>query len=354
MVGHLLAVQAQDSRGARLAIRARAVGVSAADVDRALSVERSLVIGWLNRGTLHLVRREDYWWLHAVTTPQLTAGTMRRLRQEGVDADSAERGVATMVRTLDRDGPLSRSELRERLAGAGVPTAGQALVHLLALASVRGLVVRGPLQDAGTEQAFVLAQDWLGAASPIDRASALARLARRYLTGHGPATDRDLARWAGIPVGEARRGLGAIAAGLAERCDGTVELRGATAGDRPGTPPARLLGAFDPLLLGWRSRGEVVGDREADVVSGGIFRACVLVDGRAAGLWRLARGRVAMSPFARLPDDVAAALVRDGRDVVTFLGDAPQVTGPSPRTTSGARLVHEDNPTRGPSGPGLT
>lgn len=56
----LLAVQAQDARGARLAVRARTTGLSSADVDRALSDERSLLITWLNRGTLHLVRSEDY------------------------------------------------------------------------------------------------------------------------------------------------------------------------------------------------------------------------------------------------------------------------------------------------------
>ena len=51
----LLAVQAQDPRGARLAIRARTEGLTAADVDRALTADRSIVIQWLNRGTLHLV-----------------------------------------------------------------------------------------------------------------------------------------------------------------------------------------------------------------------------------------------------------------------------------------------------------
>ena len=65
----LLAVQGQDPRGARLAVRARTEGVTAADVDRALSEDRSLLITWLNRGTLHLVRSEDYPWLHALTTP---------------------------------------------------------------------------------------------------------------------------------------------------------------------------------------------------------------------------------------------------------------------------------------------
>jgi hypothetical protein len=56
----LLAIQGQDPRGARLAVRARTEGCSAADVDRALTEDRSLLITWLNRGTLHLVRSEDY------------------------------------------------------------------------------------------------------------------------------------------------------------------------------------------------------------------------------------------------------------------------------------------------------
>ena len=87
----LLAVQAQDLRSARLAIRARTGGLTVADVDRALTSERTLVLGWLNRGTLHLVRREDYWWLHALTTPPLFTGNARRLTQTGVTPVCARR-----------------------------------------------------------------------------------------------------------------------------------------------------------------------------------------------------------------------------------------------------------------------
>ncbi len=53
VVERLLAVQAQDPRGARLAIRARSVGLVAGDVDRGLTQDRTLLISWLNRGTLH-------------------------------------------------------------------------------------------------------------------------------------------------------------------------------------------------------------------------------------------------------------------------------------------------------------
>ena len=76
----LLAVQAQDLRSARLALRARTRGLALADIDRALTDERTLLVSWLNRGTLHLVRPDDYWWLHALTTPPLLTGNARRAR----------------------------------------------------------------------------------------------------------------------------------------------------------------------------------------------------------------------------------------------------------------------------------
>ena len=86
-----------------------------------------------------------------------------------------------------------------------------------------GHVVRGPF--VGGTQAYVLTSDWLGGVDPVPREEALARLARRYLAGHGPADDRDLAKWSGLPLGDARAGLRAIAAELVERPEGGVELR---------------------------------------------------------------------------------------------------------------------------------
>lgn len=311
----LLAVQGQDPRGVRLAIRARTGGTAAADVDRALSEERSLLITWLNRGTLHLVGSEDYPWLHALTTPPLLTSNARRLRQEGVDSAMAERGVETIERSLARDGPLTRAGLRERLDAAGVPTAGQALVHLLFLVSLRGIAIRGPI--VRKEQAYVLVRDWLGEQEPVDRESALAELARRYLVGHGPADDRDLARWAGLPLRDARAGLTAIASELVERTDGLVDLAARPAAEP--LPPPRLLGAFDPLLLGWTSREEVLGPHKMLVTVNGIFRPFALVDGRAVATWRLAAGEVTIEPLERLTKKAMSALEADAAEVRRFL-----------------------------------
>ncbi|HEY2718296.1 MAG TPA: winged helix DNA-binding domain-containing protein [Solirubrobacteraceae bacterium] len=317
----LLAVQGQDPRGARLAIRARSSGLTASDVDRALTEERSLLITWLNRGTLHLICSEDYGWLHALTTPPLLRGNARRLEQEGVSPAAAARGVRTIERALAADGPLTRAQLRERLQAARVPTAGQALVHVLMLATLRGLTVRGPM--TGGEHAYALVAEWLGEQAPVERDHALAELARRYLAGHAPADDRDLARWAGLPLRDARAALAAIAPELRERSDGLLELAKRRRSAAAELPPPRLLGSFDPLLLGWCSRAEIVGENKTLVTSNGLFRPFALVRGRAVASWKLAAGKVALEPFEKLTNATTAALEADAQAVLDYLAPAP-------------------------------
>jgi hypothetical protein len=314
----LLAVQGQDPRGARLAVRVRSEGLSAADVDRALTEERSLLITWLNRGTLHLVRSEDYPLLQALTTPPLQTSCVRRLRQEGVPADQGERAVETIEGALAKEGPLTRHQLRERLDSAGVPTAGQALIHLLFLAAVRGVVVRGPM--VGKDHAYALVSDWLGRQPKVDRDAALAELARRYLVGHAPADDRDLARWAGLPLRDARAGLGAIAKELVERDDGLVHL--ARHPPSPEIPEPRLIGAYDPVLLGWTSREQIIAPHNHLVTNNGLFRPFAMVKGRAVARWRLKGGKVSIEPLSRISKQATAVLEADAADVERFMASA--------------------------------
>ena len=244
-------MQGQDPRGARLAIRARTEGLTAADVDRCLSEERSLLITWLNRGTLHLVRSEDYPWLHALTTPPLLNESARRLSVEGISAEVGERALARIERALADEGPLTRAQLRERLQAGGAPDRrARRSPPLLPRRRARD---PRPRPD-GRQAARLRPRPRLARrpAGAVDRDKALAELARRYLVGHAPAGDRDLARWAGLPLRDARAGLKAIASELEEREDGLLQLAG-----RPWMseiPPPRLLGAFDPVLLGWTSR----------------------------------------------------------------------------------------------------
>jgi len=312
-VSRLLAVQAQDLRSARLALRARGGARHAADIDRTLTDDRSLVVGWLLRGTLHLVAREDYAWLHALTAALNAAAIRRRLAQLGGDP---ERATPVIVRALAADGPLPRAALAERLAAAGMRAEGQVLPHLLAHTAAAGEILLGPVR--GGAQCFALTRDWLGPATPApDRDAALAELARRYLRGHGPATDRDLAAWSGLPLRDARAGLVAIATELEHEGE-LVDLAGRVA--PPSRRPPRLLAAFDPYLLGWRDRTFAVAPEHARRVhpGGGILRATAIAGGRAVGTWTRRGGKVVVEPFEPLPERVAVALEREAEDVARF------------------------------------
>jgi hypothetical protein len=337
----LLAIQAQDRSAWRLALRARVEGITAADVNRALTDERSLLVAWLIRGTLHVVCSDDYPWLLALTAPTQTTGNRRRLAQEGLTPDEVDRGVACIERSLATDGPLTRPELRLRLEALGIRTAGQAAIHLLFASVLRGIAVLGPVVSGG--HAFAHAREWLGTdAKPptADRRDrALAELARRYLNGHGPATTGDLAEWAGLPLRDVRTGLRAIGSEIVEMDGGLLELAArrrastfGTAAESLSAPlsaplPARLLPAFDPCMLGWRKREPFL--RRADEpqvipVGGGLFRAIATVDGVAAATWGIRRqgDRVAIhvDPFEPLDSAARAALYAEAEDVARFEG----------------------------------
>ncbi len=313
---HLLAVQAQDARAFRLAVRARSSGTTALSVDAALTIDRTLVVSWLCRGTLHLVGAADYWWLHRLTAPRQLAGNTKRLAQLGVDEDRVETAVAVIL-AEGSAAPRTRAELGAAIHEAGLPTAGQILVHLLAAASLRAHLVRGPLR-AG-EHCFVDAERWLSRPRETnDRDETLALLARRYLTGHGPASPRDLAVFCGITLGDARRGFAQIAAATRQLGGDLAYLDSQTLQQRPPRP--RLLGMFDPVLHGWADRSFVLGDYPGAVTSNGMFRATALVSGRVAGTWTMPAGVVTVQTAQRLTSDVIAELQTEADDVLRFLG----------------------------------
>lgn len=325
VVDRLLAVQAQDARAFRLAVRARSDGTAARDVDTALSERRTLVVSWLFRGTLQLVRSADYWWLHTLTAPRMVTSNKRRLAQLGLDEATTTRGVAA-VREAVAECPKTRDELRSALDAAGVPTAGQALVHVLVAATLRAQLVRGPVRNG--DQCFVDADQWLERPPVPDRDGCLEMLARRYLAGHGPAAPADLAAYAGITLTDARRGFDMITAET-RPVDDMRALADDT--EAEALPPPRLLGMFDPVLHGWADRAFVTGAHKNVVTMNGMFRATALVDGHVAGTWTLRDGVVTLSLLRRLTATQLTALEHEAADVLRYLNlpQAPlHVAGP--------------------------
>jgi hypothetical protein len=291
VVGHLLAVQAQDERALALALRARGSGFGFSDV----GASRGLVVGWLMRGTLHLVCVEDWWWLWTLTARRVGPG------------DAAGRLVAEV---LAGEGPLVRAALLERLAAKGLVLEGQAFPHLLADCCARGEVVLTPAR------AFVLAVDWVGPRVEVDRGDALRSLGARYAAAHAGAGPEDLAAWSGLGLRAARAALAGVGsrdapADHAPPADvGVVVLAG-----REHLRQPRLLPAFDPYLLGWKDRAFAVPAalKRRAFPGGGMLRAVTLADGLVTGTWTAPGGRVQLDT----PDPDAFA--REAADVERFL-----------------------------------
>lgn len=335
VVRELCGIQAQDARAAELAVRVRSAGLVAADVERARVQERSIIRTWGQRGTLHLLAAEDLGWLLPLLGPIFIAGDRRRRIELGLDEETCARGIAALRDILATQGPLTRAELVEQVAArTGIRLVGQAAPHLLARAALEGGICLGP--DRGTKPTYVLLADWIDTANmtSLSRDAASAELARRYLAAYGPAEPDDLAAWSGLPMSDVRAGWKSIENDLTD-----VETAG-----RPAwmlkehldlldeftmqTPVVRLLPGFDTYLLGYRSRNLLVSPRYARRINagGGMVHPTLIVDGRAAGTWKLKRQKngvdVVLEPFVELAAEVQPALEAEVEDIARFLGMA--------------------------------
>ncbi len=336
VVRSLCGVQAQEPAAADLAVRARCVGLVAADLDRARIHDRSVVRTWAMRGTLHLVATEDFAWLLPLLGTIFIAASRRRRAALGLDDDLCARGIRAICDVLAAEGPLTRAELVERLTARGIPLVGQARPHLIRHAALEGVVCFG--LDRGAEPTYVLLDDWVDRGRAMPRDAALAELARRYLAAYGPAGVEDLAAWSGVAIREARIGWECIADEriAVATADNAVWMLKERAGalwaglldvPLPVRPPVvRLLPRYDTYLLGYRHRDLIVAPQFARRINagGGILHPTLLVDGCAVGTWSGTRRRdgfeVVVEPFGDLAPAVQQGIETEVADVGRFLG----------------------------------
>jgi hypothetical protein len=324
VVRHLVGVQAQVLSAAGLAFRARTRGLTIGSVERARIGDRSIVLTWAMRGTLHLVASEDYNLLVPLVTEPRKANSHRRLKQEGVPSDLAERAIGLIARMLEREGPLTRSEIAQRLSRRGIRTEGQAIAHLAWLAAVERGICFGPDRDG--ERTFVLVRDWIDAPASPDPDTVLGDLVLRYLRSHGPAAPMDLAAWSGIRLSDAKRAWKAIGHRLVEvgTPSGPLWSRRSLDDEAP-RGGVRLIPSFDEYLLGWKDRGFAVPSEWKERINrgGGWVHPVVLVDGRAVGSWSMQpepnRLRLVVLSFSPSTPALRRGVAAEAEDVASFL-----------------------------------
>jgi hypothetical protein len=277
-VQRVLALQAQDYAASLQAVASRVSGLTASGVGEVLAAGE-LVRTWPMRGTLHMIRPADLAWLLPLTRDRVHRSAAGRHRQLGLVSDDFARAAEAARARLDGV-QATRAELLAAIQDGGVTTEGQRGAHLLGALSRDAVVVQ-------TTKDVYVAFESVVPASRIGRDEALGRLAVRYVTGHGPVTDRDLAWWAGLTLTEARKGLASVRDELE-----VVELGGRTYFTPPGLEPAAggvwLLPMFDEYLIGYADRSAQLGGEPLErVVPGrnGMFLPVVVIDGVVVGTW---------------------------------------------------------------------
>jgi hypothetical protein len=261
---------------------------------------RRVVQATLMRVTIHTVSARDF---------PLFASAIRRGRRDWWSAQYRHQvegldmaAIAARVREHLAAGPRRASELKELLATEGIPP-----IAWSGLGMWIDLVRVPPSGTWGQRRAdlYGLAEDWLGTRSATE-AEGVEHLVRRYLGGFGPASVKDMASWAGVPV----RTLAPVVQRMPlrrfrdERGGELLDLTRAPIPDQDTPAPVRFLPTWEAMLLVHARRTQVLPEEYRPLVFNTRTPHSVstfLVDGAVGGIWRHEGGRVRWESFEPLP-----------------------------------------------------
>ncbi len=317
------AVQSQDLPAALWGVGLRLARGTLAQVERACD-RGAILRTHVMRPTWHFVTPDDLAWLLDLTAPRVHAATAYRRRQLELDPATLSGAMKALERALAGGAHLTRERIAEALARAGIIARGDRLGHLMAYAELEQLVVSGA-RDA-RHLTYARFDERIPNPRRLGREAALAELARRYFTSHGPATLRDFAWWSGLTVREARRGLESIRPAAASERIGELVfwfVRG-TRPARAPAPMAHLLPAYDEYLVAYQDRDALIGPPAGRNLERKRYGPQLAVNGMLAGTWRLRRDASAMvvevSPRGTPAAGARAAVGRAVSGLGRFLG----------------------------------
>ena len=297
-------LHATESATVYLSCWARVRSVDAADVDRALYDQRSLVKQLAMRRTLFTFPRDLLPAAWSSASARVANTERARMAKDVVKAglavdgnDWLDRARTEVLKLLtDRPEGLSAVEIRQAVPMTDVKVEGSAgeiwsaprvLTHLGATADImRGTnTARFPV----SRPLWTLTRHWLDDA-PVDLESAdgYREIVRRWLYTFGPGTEDDIVWWLGSTKTVVR-------AALAELDAVAVSLDGGDTGwllpDDVATVPdpgpwVALLPVLDPTIMGWKNRDFYLGPHRNQLFdTRGNAGTTAWVDGRVGGWW---------------------------------------------------------------------
>jgi hypothetical protein len=326
VVAWLGAVQAQDYLGALWAVGLRLRKAVEADIEQAIA-DRAIVRTWPMRGTLHFVAPADVRWMLQLLTPRIVArNAARLLRQYDLDEATFARSKDVFIRALQGGRVLTRDGMYQALEAAHIPAANQRGLHIVWRLAQEGLLCFGP--RAGKQPTFVLLDEWIPPVPPLAHDEALAELARRYFTSHGPATVADFTWWSGLNLGEARTGLDLVKAHFKPVViDDQIYWAAPGLLGSAATSTAYVLPAFDEFTVAYRDRSQLTDKTHTGNVKPTSFvllSQTIVINGKVVGTWKRTLKKDALhlkpNPFIKLTSAEAHTFASAAERYGAFLG----------------------------------
>lgn len=325
LVEYMGAVQAQDYTGAKWAVGQRLMGGTDQLIEKSFT-NGDIIRTHVMRPTWHFVSPKDIRWMLELTAPRVQMLTAFHHRQFKLDKDKFLKCEKALIKALGGGKQLMRNEVEQALQNAGIETNEQRFIHIMMQMELIGLVCSGGRQ--GKQFTYALLDERVPVTNNIERNEALAALAERYFTSHGPATLKDYVWWSGLTVADAKKGLEIVKNKLANLVfDGNTYWYSEPASDsKSKSSSCLLLPNYDEYVVGYKDRGTTIKSSDINKADprGTIFNNTILINGRIIGIWkhnfRSDKVMLEIIPFNPLTKVNEAAIRSAAKRYTRFLG----------------------------------
>lgn len=326
IVGWQGAVQAQEYVLSKWAIGIRLPGSSEKTIDKALD-KGEILRSHLLRPTWHYVAAEDIHWMLALSAPQQRAAVKFRQKFLEITSATLKKSNKTIEKALSKGEHLTRKELAALLQEVKINTKDERVSHMLFEAEIDGIICSGV--QRGKEITYALLSERVNGGKAFPREEAVAKLAQRYFTSHGPATVQDFIWWSGLSITEGKKALELVKKDFESFTIGeqTYWLSPGLQIPSPKKSAAFLLPPYDEYIIAYADRSAVLTDesKQKSLFDNGLFRPVILVNGKATGNWKrvIKKGKtiVELNYFKKPAKTTEALIKKATKDYQRFAGE---------------------------------
>ncbi|WP_177730620.1 winged helix DNA-binding domain-containing protein [Flavobacterium inviolabile] len=323
------ALQAQDYAMSKWALGIRHANATESLVEAAMD-NGEIIRTHVMRPTWHTVAASDIYWILELSANRIKSSMTSGLKELELDQTVLSRCYSVMEKALRDHNHLTREELVSELEKHNIATNDSRSSYILMHAELSGILGSGKTKNKKSTYAFL--PEWVPQKNILPREEALAKLARKYFTSHGPATILDFHWWCGLSLTETKKALELVQSDFISETIGTETywFSPALVFPEKENNSVQLLPAFDEFLISYKDRTATLtmDHHKKAITRNGIFHPVIVSNGKAVGIWKRSLKKNAVTidihPFEPFSADFKKIIEHEIGKLGTFLDKAPE------------------------------